>query len=271
MLNIPQIKISHSAKSSNINKYSQPIKDTITLSFKGNIEEDNDYGIENPFSDFFAKMKAKADSKQILERAKDVKKSSILEFRHAKSILDSEEKWISGKHLSNKDITTLPNGKQSYDLYIQGVLKRTTYFTQEGRNVLIEQIDVYNPDGTKDIIIADENNEVKMIRKGVKQIGPKSYLEDAIFAYKKNGIIHFYYENASKVNDGVAKDKSETKHNVLRFEGGQLSYFIPKATYVGNELHYDKKYIFEDGKIKTYMVDVDVLRGEDEPKKRYDF
>ena len=121
------------------------------------------------------------------------------------------------------------------------------------------------------IIITNDKNDVRLIRKGVKQIAPQSYLEDKIYAYTKGGILKFYYDNASKVNDGVAKSKSEKKHNVHRFDNGQLSYYIPLATYAGKELHYDKKYIYKDGKIKTYMVDVDVIRGEDKPRKRYDF
>lgn len=252
-------------------KYSQPIKDTFELSFKGIDDFDETYEMKNPLLDFIEKINAKAKAKQIFKNSQNIKKESILEYRRAKSIVDGEEKWIRGGRLRKQDIIGTGSGKSLYKSYFQGQLRRVTHFSRQGKDVSIEQVDIHNPDGTKDIIITNDKNDVRLIRKGVKQIAPQSYLEDKIYAFTKGGILKFYYDNASKVNDGVASSKSETKHNLHRFDNGQLSYYVPLATYVGKELHYDKKYIYQDGKIRTYMVDVDVIRGEDEPKKRFDF
>lgn len=274
MLTISKFSSTNIAQTNNLTqnyKYSQPIKDTFSLSFKGIDDFDEPYKMKNPLLDFIEKINAIVESKQIFKDSKNIKKASILEYRRAKSIVDGEEKWISSGRLPKEDIIETGAGKNLYKSYFQGQLRRVTHFSQQGKDVSIEQVDIHNPDGTKDIIITNDKNDVRLIRKGVKQIAPQSYLEDKIYAYTKGGILKFYYDNASKVNDGVAKSKSEKKHNVHRFDNGQLSYYIPLATYAGKELHYDKKYIYKDGKIKTYMVDVDVIRGEDKPRKRYDF
>ena len=215
-------------------------------------------------------MKAKVNSSQILKDSDDVKKKAFIDYRRATSILDGKVKRIGISLLSPDEQIRTKDGETYLIETKEGKVKSITSFTKNGINVQVAQIDVYNPDGTKDIIVPNSENEVAMVRKGVKQIAPKSYLEECVYTFK-NGVLQTYYENSSRVNDGVAKSKSEIKHNVHKFTNGNLSYFIPQATYAGNDLHYDQKYIFEEGKIKTYMVDVDVIRGEDEPRKRYDF
>lgn len=252
-------------------KYSQPIKDTISLSFKGKNDDFDDDEMSLPVMDFVVKMKAKSDSKQIVKNTKEIKKASSSEYKRAMSVIATEEKKILSGRLSRDNDIERTDGKSLYKSYSYGKLRRVTHFSQEGQKVLINQVDVYNSNGSLDIIVADENNNVKLVRKDVRHIGPKSYLEDKVYTYRNDGTLEFYYDSSSKINDGVAKSKTEKKYNVHKFEHGQLSYFIPVATYSGNDLHYDKKYIFKDGDIKTYMVDVDVVRGEDEPKKRYDF
>lgn len=272
MLTVSRFSSTNIAKTNNCTqsfKYSQPM-DTINLSFKGNVEDDFDENLDNPISDFFIKMKAKADSVQILKDSNDVKKKAFIDYRHASSILDGKIKRIASSLLSPDEQIRTKDGNTYLLETKQGKVKSVTSYTKNGINIQVTQIDVINSDGTKDIIVPNSENQVVMLRKGVKQIAPKSYLEECVYTFK-NGILQNYYENSSKINDGVAKSKSETKHNIHNFKNGRLSYFIPKATYVGTDLHYDKKYIYENNKIKTYMIDVDVIRGEDEPRKRYDF
>ncbi|MBQ8887758.1 MAG: hypothetical protein IJY61_08670 [Candidatus Gastranaerophilales bacterium] len=271
MINISQISSTNIARTyNNSSKYSYPVKDTITLSFKGKEEIDFDDEIDSPILDFFVKMKAKTDSKDIKKNADDIKKEALLEYRHSSSILSGKIKRILTAMLSPDEKIISKEGKSYLVEGQQKGLKSATTFVRNGRDIQIEHLDIFNPDSTKDVVIPNRENEVSFIRKGFKQIAPKSYLEQKTFTYK-SGVLQTYYDNASRVNDGVSKSKTETKNNVYNFKNGQLVSFVPTATYSGNELHYDKKYIFENGKIKTYMIDVDVIRGEDEPRKRYDF
>lgn len=230
-------------------------------------EEDN---YSSPISEFLLRIKVRKDANKLIDKADDIYRLAQIEQQRAQNIVDGKVKCIVNELKSPTGKIIQKNGKNYYVESRNGKLSNVTSFSSYGGDCVIEQVNVYNDDSTRDVFITDSNNEVIFIRKGVKQIGPKSYLEEKAMSYS-NGQIKLYYDNASRVNDGVAKAKSETKHNLYKFEDGLLVGFAPKATYTGNDLHYDKYYFFEDDNLKKYMQNVTVDRGVMCPEIELDF
>lgn len=230
----------------------------------------DDENYSSSVGEFLLRIKVRKEANKFIDKADDIYRLSQIELQSAQSIVDGKVKRILNEIKSPTGKIVQKNGKNYYVESKNGKLSTVTSFSSCGGDCVIEQVNVYNDDSTRDVLITDSNNEVIFIRKGVKQIGPKSYLEEKGISYS-NGQVKLYYDNATRVNDGVLKAKSETKHNLCKFEDGLLVGFAPKATYTGNDLHYDKFYFFEEDNLKKYMQNVSVDRGVMCPEIELDF
>lgn len=267
MLTISPITSYNTSNIKNTNRvFSKNI--SYTPSFGAAEIEDENYS--SPVGQFLLRIKVRKDANKLIEKADDIYRLSQIDQQSAQNIVDGKVKSIINELKAPTGKIVQKNGKNYYVESKNGKLSNVTSFSSYGGDCVVEQVSVYNDDSTRDVFITDSNNEVIFIRKGVKQIGPNSYLEERAISCS-NGQIELYYDNASRVNDGVAKAKSETKHNLCKFENGLLVGFAPKATYTGNDLYYDKYYFFDNDNLKKYMQNVPVQRGVMCPEIELDF
>lgn len=242
-------------------------KNVSSASFKGSFEQEEPLWLD----DFFVYRKANSEAKKILDSRGDIVRQSKVELQHALAIINARLKRVQQAVIKTPDKIKEFGGKKHYKEFLDGKLHSITTFRETETGIKIDRINAYNSDGSMDLIIADENNQVRNIHKNFRQIAPQSFIEDCGYRFEA-GVLKSSNGPLSYVHDGVAKEKLDTREDVYRFIDGQLVSYCPRISSAGKDFYAPRIYNFQEGRLVGYAEDYTKLKdGFVDAKRQYDF